>query len=196
MPSALTVAELALRAAARAGTGDWLVLVVPEAFVAVVPGEVKAELEGFGAWQVEWIRDVTEAGELARRFQEAVRERVLLLSGVQGFSQVEWKHLDMLRSRLMRERPVILVISPGALAEMARNCPNLTSWIGGSVWEIDTTTERLSPEEKEARLEALREWSGLADEEVIRRAEEGTLPKEPEFAEWLVLLGRVELIER
>ena len=35
----------------------------------------------------------------------------------------------------------------------------------------------------------------LMDEEVIERATNGDLPAEPHFAEWLVLLGRSELVK-
>ena len=44
------------------------------------------------------------------------------------------------------------------------------------------------------RLESLRQWSGMTDEEVITRAEQGTLPGDPPYAEWLVLLGRGDLL--
>ena len=77
---------------------------------------------------------------------------------------------------------------------MCREAPHLASWIGGSIWEADVTSDLLSDEEKAARLKALREWANLGDDEVLRRAQEGTLPNEPEFVEWLVLLGRADLI--
>jgi hypothetical protein len=34
-----------------------------------------------------------------------------------------------------------------------------------------------------------REWSGLADDQVIEQASAGMLLRDPEYAEWLVLLG-------
>jgi hypothetical protein len=43
---------------------------------------------------------------------------------------------------------------------------------------------------------ALRRWSGLEDLEVIRRAEAGTLSPDPEYAEWLTLLGRGDLLAK
>ena len=44
------------------------------------------------------------------------------------------------------------------------------------------------------RLEALRSHYGLTDEQVLERAQAKTLDWEPQVAEWLVLLGRGDLI--
>jgi hypothetical protein len=52
----------------------------------------------------------------------------------------------------------------------------------------------LSPSEIEQRLTALRAWAGRGDAEVIQLAETGQLPRDPEYAEWLTLLGRGELL--
>lgn len=45
------------------------------------------------------------------------------------------------------------------------------------------------------RLEALRGWAARSDADVVRAAEQGTLPRDPEYAEWLVLLGRGDLLD-
>ncbi len=89
----------------------------------------------------------------------------------------------------------MLVVAEQSIQRMFRNAPNL-SWIGAAVWSFDDTIPTLSAEEKEARLEALRSWSGLSDAEVIERAEQDVLPGDPEYAEWLVLLDRGDLVER
>ena len=78
----------------------------------------------------------------------------------------------------------------------SRAAPNLASWIGGSVWSIDLASDALDEEERRSRLATLREWSGLSDSEVVQMAQEGNLPAEPEYVEWLVLLGREDLVGR
>ena len=52
----------------------------------------------------------------------------------------------------------------------------------------------LTPEERQARLASLREWSGMTDEEVIARAARGELSPDPQYALWLVLLNRGDLL--
>jgi hypothetical protein len=52
----------------------------------------------------------------------------------------------------------------------------------------------LSPGEIEQRLAALRAWASCGDAEVIQLAETGQLPRDPEYAEWLTLLGRGDLL--
>jgi hypothetical protein len=46
------------------------------------------------------------------------------------------------------------------------------------------------------RLEALPQFTGKTDLDVMHLAGTGQLPTDPEYGEWLVLLGRGDLIER
>ncbi len=190
----LPISEFALRAVARPGRGDWLVLVALEGVVGQIASRVKQEIAGLGDCSVEHIKDAANALELANAVHDTDKGKVLVISGLDRFSEEEWRHADLLRSRLGREMAVALVMSLRSIENLARNAPNLASWIGGSIWEVDVASESFSTEEKVAFLQSLREWSGLTDDEVIRRADEGTLPNEPEFVEWLVLLGRGDLL--
>lgn len=190
----LSLSEFALRTIARPGTGDWLVLVAPEEAVGDVASRVRGDVEALGDCSVEYIKDPVDALELVQSVRNAEREKLLVVSGIDKFSEEEWGHVDLLRSRLRRERAVVLVLSARSTGRLARNAPHLASWIGGSIWEADVTSEFLSDSEKAGRLRSLREWARLTDDEVVRRAQDGTLPNEPEFIEWLVLLGRVDLI--
>lgn len=52
----------------------------------------------------------------------------------------------------------------------------------------------MSPADIEKRLVAMREHYELSDEEVVAKALDGTLPPDPNYCEWLVLLGRSDLI--
>lgn len=51
----------------------------------------------------------------------------------------------------------------------------------------------MTEEEIAERLRQLREHYGLTDEDVLSQATQGTLSPEPEFVEWLILLGRGDL---
>jgi hypothetical protein len=167
--------------------------VVPQEQQHEIIARIRAEIDLMSS-EVSECKETSSAIELAETTQDVDSAKVLIVSGLNDFSKEEWRHLDLLRSRLNRNRACVLVLSPEGAEKLVENAPNFSSWIGGSIWQVDLEAESLSEEERLARLRDLREWSGLTDEEVLRRARERTLPNEPEFSEWLVLLGRVDLI--
>ena len=174
--SQLSVSEFALRAVARAGKGDWLVLVVPETQVSQIASRVASEVSSLGDYSVEDIRNPKNVVELANVIHSFNRGKVIIISGIDTFSDEAWRHADLLRSRLIYEGAIVLIMSTASVQNLACNAPNLVSWMGGSIWEVDLASEYLSADEKDARLHVLHDWSGLTDAEVLRRAEEGTLP--------------------
>lgn len=179
----------------RPGDGDWLVLVVPRARQPRVIQELADALGDLS----EAAPIVARAGSSARSLVSDLaraRASTCIISGVERFDLNEWGALDGMRSMLARSAPVIVVIDERAVEVMAAGAPNLFSWAGGSVFELQLPEdEPLGSAERERRLQAFRDELGLSDEEVIRRGEEGTLSSEPEFAEWLSLLGRNDLLE-
>jgi hypothetical protein len=52
----------------------------------------------------------------------------------------------------------------------------------------------MNPAEIADRLDQLTTHYRLSDTQVIERAANGDLPADPEFVEWLILLGRSELV--
>lgn len=82
------------------------------------------------------------------------------------------------------------------MARLIRHAPNLASWLGGQLLSWDGAAELLTPAEKEARLAHLREKLGKTDEQVIEMARTGRPLDEPDYAEWLVLLDRGDLVRR
>lgn len=119
---------------------------------------------------------------------------VSLVHGLEPLTDEEWRHIDLLRSRLTGTGTIVLVASLLTADRISRNAPNLSSWIAGSMWTLDPAADALAEGERGDRLKALRRWSKLTDEDVIRRAEEGTLPDDPEYTEWLILLDRADLV--
>jgi hypothetical protein len=193
MPRTMGAGELATRVADRPGRGDWLVLLTPEHDVGEAAGAVAREIEIMADLAVRRVESPTNAAELAERI---VEPGALVVSGLEHLPQDEWRHLDLLRSRLQRDQPVILVLTMPAMERLTRGAPNLASWLGGSVWRWDSHADTLSDDEREERLRALREWSGKSDADVVDLAKARALPRDPHYAEWLVLLGRGELLER
>jgi hypothetical protein len=120
----------------------------------------------------------------------------LILSGFELWTVQDWRQLDALRSNLVVQRNAFLLLSEPATSMMLNHAPNLASWIGGRVYPFTYGTEFLTVEEKEDRLKDLRSWFGQTDDQVIALAASKELPPEPKYGEWLVLLGRGDLIEQ
>lgn len=119
-----------------------------------------------------------------------------ILAGFKSWGASDWQKLDRLRSRLMRRRGACMILDNYESNLLFRNAPNLASWIGPRVYPFTYGTELLTEEEQQSRLQSFQQWSGQTDAEVIALAETQSLPSDPEYGEWLVLLGRGDLIER
>lgn len=192
LPHLLSLPEFALRITARPVAGSLFVLVCPADLIDKASGRLELELEG--ELQTERIDGAEDAPTLIESFQQRDDRHTVIVSGLESFLESDWRRIDLLRSRLLRDGAIVFVISPAAVEQLTRNAPNLASWIGGSMWSLDIGSELLTPEERGRRLEALREWSQRTDTEILRLAEAGSLPEEPEYVEWLILLKRPDLI--
>lgn len=194
-PKPIGLPELALRLMSRRGRGDWAALVVaPGSNTAVIAEELAEEMESLGDTAVDRITGAADALDLASRL--AASSRPAVVSGLDAWSEAEWSHLDHLRSRFARPERTALVVSSAAFEALSKAAPNFSSWLGASAWSYQPRENELTDEERDRRLESLRSWSGLSDDEVIARAERGELARDPEYAEWLVLLHREDLLER
>jgi hypothetical protein len=119
----------------------------------------------------------------------------ILLWNFGNWTNTDWQELDYMRSSLDKgKRGGILILSQSAVEKMSSYAPNFSSWVGGRIFQMILGAEFLTTEESQSRLEALREWAGKSDAEIIELAEAHHLPSEPEYGEWLILLGRGDLI--
>jgi hypothetical protein len=132
----------------------------------------------------------------ARLLREWPSRRVdeVLLIGAELFTDKDWMLLDRRRSDLAREGPTVLLTTDSAFDALMQVAPNLASWLGALVFSREDPAERLAAL-REQRLASLRARSEMTDEEVVGAAQAGTLPRDPEYAEWLVLLGRGDLLD-
>ena len=192
----ISLTEFALRAVTSGGARHWFILVGEERALADLAARLRTEMESLGGGPVEIIPGGQDAVHLARLVSNVRPDAAIIVCELEQFDEAEWRHFDLLRSRLVRREAVALLLSETSLSKLSRAAPNLASWIGGSVWSIDPASDTLDEEERRSRLATLREWSGMSDFEVVQRAQEGNLPGEPEYIEWLVLLGREDLIVR
>jgi len=117
-----------------------------------------------------------------------------ILAGMGKWNAEDWKMLDINRSRLERNGPLILWLSETAASEMFNYAPNVRSYLAASLFHLSSDDSEMSDAERETRLRELGERFDLSKDEVIRMAEQGNLPAIPSFAEWLILLKRGDLL--
>lgn len=194
--SALGLAELADRV--RLEPDGWFVVVaVDESQIDSTAHDLAEELtylleeEGVGTLHVFAERPVepTLVEEIAGLRPDDVALLPLTADVVDSVSGA----LDYGRIRLVGGPRGVLVTSEAGVRILAAKAPNFWSWVGPRVWSIDPRAGHL---DSDARLASLRQGTGLTDAEVIERAEAGTLEPDPVFSEWLVLLGKGDLLGR
>lgn len=185
--------EIARRAELRRAYA-WFVVLKP----AVNPDEALQEFQHeLSAYLEKPVRilDTSELppADLRRQLHEPPDDTVLL-GGLDGWGQSSWSSLDINRDGMEREGPLILWLSPTAASVLCQSAPNIRSFIGGSFFLLGPDRGIMTEEERVCRLAELADHYQLTSEQVIRMAQARTLPREPEFIEWLVLLGRGDLV--
>jgi hypothetical protein len=130
---------------------------------------------------------------LRAELQDTGRDAVVI-PGLDGADAGLWRALDVNRSGLVRPGPVVLWLSAAGLTHLCEYAPNLRSFIGGSIFYLGTHGESITAEERGRRISDLEAHYQLTSADVIQWAESGTLPAEPHFVEWLVLLDRGDLV--
>lgn len=164
----------------------------------VLPGGVDATAAAFRlSDELQLVLDlevmILDGGDgplvLSQRVRRA-RPNPLIIRGVDGYGQSEWHHLDLLRSHLEKGGPKVLLCRAAAISDMENWAPHFTSFIAGATWLLDLDADVLTATECERRLRDLREAYRLTDAEVLAMVDQDTLPPDPDFAEWRLLLGR------
>ena len=183
--------ELALRLIAIRGTAAYAAYLVAAGAVADAIEELREELVAFDAGlAIEVLRP--GSGERLVVALPGVTSEVVLVDAA-SYGERDWRVLDRRRSALARAGLMVFVTTPGSFGVLMQAAPNLSSWLGGFVFE--RPPDAAADEAREQRLAALRAWAQRSDADVIQAATRGQLPADPEYAEWLVLLGRGDLLD-
>jgi hypothetical protein len=123
-------------------------------------------------------------------------EAYILLWQFDIWQPEQWQQFDYARSRFSHDKGGIILLTLHSARQLQTYAPNFASWIGSRVYELQLGLEILTEAESQQRREGLQQFTNKTDIEVIRLAETGQLPTDPEYGEWLVLLGRGDLLER
>jgi hypothetical protein len=191
----VSIDEFLQRIGSQPAEGNtWSALITSSLDFQDLVDDLKETLTIFAECEIGCLSAEDGANILTDKIQNT--EDYLILWNFEKWDKNNWYQLDCMRSSLIKKRGVVLILSPESAKTMFSYAPNIVSWLGSRVYSFLKDTELLSAEEIQERLATLREWSGLTDSQVIEMAEARTLPPEPEFAEWLVLLERGDLIEQ
>jgi hypothetical protein len=196
MSTILSIDELLQRVGAQPDDGNvWFVLTLPFEHHAALVEDLGDVLEIFTESSVGSLSGSDGVVPLVASIA-STEAASLILSDFESWTVQDWRQIDALRSNLVVQRNAFLLLSEPATSLMLNHAPNLASWIGGRVYPFTYGTEFLTIDEQEDRLTHLRQWADQTDDEIIALAERNQLSPEPEYGEWLVLLGRGDLIER
>ena len=192
LPS-IDISALAFEVAERSDTNAWTTVVVSDGSPHDIVDSLRAALRQIADLDCA-IFEEPSVDRLATELHRA-KEPVAIVAGLDRLVPSDWVRLDGARPRLARAGAVVLMLSAPAAEQLIRFAPNLLSWLG-TIRALTPSAAPLSPAESEPRLASLRAHFGFSDEELLARADRHDLPADPEIAEWLVLLGRGELLER
>lgn len=186
-------AELALRLDALRGTAVYAAYLAAPDQIDVATAELQEELQGFDASVTISVGSPRDASTLIATLAAEPAEIVLVQAS--AFSTADWAVLDRRRSSIAHRGLLVFLTTPVSFDELMQQAPNLASWLGGQVfaYPADDDGPQLAAH-REQRLAVLRAWASRTDAEILEAARRGALPPDPEYAEWLVLLGHSELL--
>jgi hypothetical protein len=183
----LPLRELALRIDTALGGAAYIIYVVEPGEISELSIALCDELEN---------TTLIKSGSAVRLLHDLAHFEGTVVIDAGAYRDADWRLLDRQRSALLRNSPTIFVTTQESLNELMQVAPNIASCLGGNVFihpPLHVRQTQISSSGNERRA-VLRAWSGMTDEDVIQKAESGDLPLDPEYAEWLVLLGRGDLL--
>ena len=170
-------------------------------FVVLRPAEEEDAMANFvadlSAVLDQPVRVVRSSGSSFERLRSELGESAcdpVLISDLDQADAERWRALDVNRSAWLREGAVVLWLSAAGVTNLCSYAPNIRSIVGGSIFNLGTDGGAMTVDERDQRIADLESHFEMNSTEVIKRAESGVLPTEPEFVEWLVLLGRGDLV--
>jgi len=189
------LAELADRAWLE--PGGWSIVMVEESEIVATTEDLRKEvtflIEDEGVGSVSDFSEAKPAPALVDALSRLGPDDVALLPLPANLHESVSRSLDYGRGRIPGGVRGVIITSDAGVQALAAEAPNFWSWVGPRVWTLDPRAGQL---DTEARLASLRQGTGLTNAEVVQRAEAGTLAADPIFSEWLVLLGKGDLLGR
>lgn len=193
MPIDGSLSQIVRQAGLRAD-GGWIAIIMPTEPSAERIEALREEAE-IQSVAVPAVIDVGDLEPFALgQLIQGRGDAALLLTGFDAWRPSRWRAADLNRNTWLRGGGVTwMVLGPKGASGLAANAPNLRSVLG-SFLVLGPDGDEMGPEEVARRLQDLREFYGKRDQDVVQGATEGTLEMSPHMVEWLILLGRGDLV--
>lgn len=186
--------QLAQRIDLRGENSSWSVAIAPPSDHEQALEALRVNLESILLKPSRILKIRQESFDTLRTQLHTPGDDVVILDVPESSEPSVFRVLDVSRSALERQGPVILWMSLPTTANFVSHAPNIKSFVGSSIYAITDDGSLMTEAQRRQRLDLLRGHFGLRDEEIIRMATEHKLPPQPAFAEWLILIGRGDLL--
>jgi hypothetical protein len=187
--------EILQRIATLPDRNFWSVLVVEAHHQKQALAELEDSIPIFTDQPIKVLAATPDLESLLQSVQES-EEGYVLLWQFESWQPEQWHQFDYARSRFNRSKGGLLLLTTRSAELFQIHAPNFASWVGSRLYDLELGLEILTEAEIQQRLEDLRQTTEKTDEQVIQLAETGQLPPDPEYGEWLVLLGKGDWIDR
>ncbi len=173
---------------------SWLIVIGP---AEREPEALDTFLLELGATIDHPVRVIQIEDQSTSKISQTLREPAadtVILTGFGVFTPAIWREWDLGRSRLERPGAIILWLTSATLSEFCANAPNIRGFVGGSIFRLSQSGSAMTDSEISERIRELESHYQMSSDQMIERAAKGELSAEPQIAEWLILLGRGDLI--
>jgi hypothetical protein len=191
----ISIDEILQRLSVSLNSRLWSILIVQEEDSIAVISELEESIPLFIDDSIEIITADCEVEEIIHQLHYSINSHILI-HDFSGWAILKWKQFDYLRNSFAPNKGGIFLLTAQEVGLFQLHAPNFASWIGSRVYHIQFNSEVLTGNECEERLQTLREQTGKSDSQIIQLAEDDKLSLDPEYGEWLILLGRGDLIGR
>jgi len=171
---------------------SWIAIVGSTDYVGTFATELESQSELNAAVRIVDIEGLLPT-DIRDKLQSPPNDHVILI-GFDGRSRDFWASLDINRSALERTGALFFWLTHNGLSDLCRYAPNIKSYIGTAIFTFIGVKGALTSENRKERLKELEEKFRMSDAQLIERAERHQIEPEPEFVEWLLLLGRGDLV--
>jgi hypothetical protein len=171
---------------------SWIAVVGAASDATSFATELESQSELNAAVRIVDIEGLLPA-DIREKLQSPSNDHVILI-GFEGRTQEFWASIDINRSGFERTGGLFFWLTSNALSDLCRYAPNIKSYIGTAIFLFSGVKGALTSERRKERIEEFEEKFGMSNAQLIKKAEEHQIEPEPEFVEWLLLLGRGDLV--
>jgi len=186
--------EIAKRVALRGSLEySWVVIISSYPASDIEIEAVCTELEALTSSNVRPVIEATFSVERLRKVLQSPSDDVVVVV-IGNWTDRDWTVFDINRSAFERRGAILLWIKLDQLGWLTENAPNIRSFIGTSFFHLGPDVSEMTAKEKKDRLTEFEAHYAMSSDQMLEQALTGKIIPDPQAVEWLILLGRGDLI--